>query len=781
MNHSIIPNQRDFVDFLLNLAPEGETLLVVRQKPQLKDREIQLHADGAVKCTWPAFLPTAKLQPDWAVYANTASFIIDRFTEGKPSAASANCEYVLCMVLDDVGDPDKAPNLPPLAPTWKMETSSGSFQWGYVFSVQPTKAKFSAAIRAIADAGYTDPGACNPVRNFRLPGSVNLKPNKNRFAAQLVEFDASLEYSLDDICAAFGVTPAQDTTTEYRPIRVADDGNDDIVDWLSTNSMVLSKPNPQGWMGITCPNNAEHTDGNPEGRYHPATRGFCCLHSHCIDFDSTIFLQWVHDQGGPKHEQGLRDTLLAQLHSNTLAKLTPNAIYPDTAAHIVAEIERKEAGRVEKADWYTRFAYIQNDDSYFDLESRSEVSRGTFNALFRHISCVSNHNGRKIEASTCFDENRQKYGAPAISSVTYAAGEAILCTRDGEVYGNRWRDARPVIPAGTRATEISLWLDHCARLVPEPSELNHIFDMMACKLQYPNVKINHALLHGGTQGCGKDTMYAPFIWSVCGEFGRNKGLLDGDSLSGQWGYQLESEILILNELREPDARDRRAMANRLKPIIAAPPDMLPINRKGLHPYMMLNRLMVLAFSNDPVPIVLDSSDRRWFAVWSNAPRLTPERATELWQWYKTGGFESIALWLLARDVSAFNPAATPLMTEYKHTMISNGLSSTEEYLVDIITREAGEFSKGIIGAPFHALRDKLLAGAPIGVKIPQGALLHALTEAGWHNLGRVSSRRHPSKKQVFISPNMRSKNYSYSDLRDMIEVDYSPSKVVAIR
>jgi len=79
------------------------------------------------------------------------------------------------LVLDDVGDPIKAPNLPPIEPTWKIETSKGSFQWGYAFSEQPTKGEYAAAIRAMADAGYTDPGACNPVRNFRLPGSVNLR------------------------------------------------------------------------------------------------------------------------------------------------------------------------------------------------------------------------------------------------------------------------------------------------------------------------------------------------------------------------------------------------------------------------------------------------------------------------------------------------------------------------------------------------------------------------------------------------------------------------------
>ena len=73
-----------------------------------------------------------------------------------------------------------------------------------------------------------------------------------------------------------------------------------------------------------------------------------------------------------------------------------------------------------------------------------EISRSTFNALFRHISCQSIHNGRRIEASVCFDENRQAMGARTLVSVTYSAGQDVLVTKDGLVYGNRWRDARLV-------------------------------------------------------------------------------------------------------------------------------------------------------------------------------------------------------------------------------------------------------------------------------------------------------------------------------------------------
>jgi hypothetical protein len=188
----------NFLDFLISLAPEGETALIVRQKPIGK--ELQFHADGAIKCTWPAMLPTTKIKPDWAIYGNTASFIIDRFKDGHVSASAANCEYVLVMVLDDVGT--KAA-IPPLEPTWKIETSEGSYQWGYAFSEQPTKADFSAAIKAIADAGFTDAGAINAVRNFRLPGSINLKPGRENFVAKLVEFHPSRDFTLDQICTVF--------------------------------------------------------------------------------------------------------------------------------------------------------------------------------------------------------------------------------------------------------------------------------------------------------------------------------------------------------------------------------------------------------------------------------------------------------------------------------------------------------------------------------------------------------------------------------------------------
>lgn len=776
-----------FIEFITGLADaEGETALLLRQTPALVDGQIVYHGDGVPKATFPAFLPhKAKFKDGEAWYVNTGSFIVDRFKDGKPSAKGENAEYVLFMMLDDIGTKSK---VPPIDPTWIMETSEGSFQWGFAFSEQPTKAAFTAAIKAIAEAGYTDPGATNAVRNCRIPGSVNLKQGRNNFEARLVEFHPAREYTLEDICEALGVTPAEADTAQFRHVNLRDTGGDNVLKWLSDNNRVLSKVNNEGWCGVVCPNHAEHTDGNIEGRYKPLDRSFCCYHGHCQHIDSRTFLDWVAENDGPRVSPGLRDELIAERMKIMADRIQPTETFPDEAAAIVKEVERKEAGRLEKSEWFARFAYIQSDDSYFDMVTRRETPRHVFNALFRHIECKSMHGKRaRVQASVYFDERRQEYGAKALVGVTYAPGEDVLVARDGLMYGNTWINYRPDVSGSDvmADSDIKPWLDHCRLLVPEANELDHVLNVMAFKVQHPNIKINHAVLHGGDEGCGKDSMWSPFLWAIGGEHQHNRSIIENKGLESQWGYGLQAEVVILNELKEPEAKERRALANKLKPIIAAPPETLTINRKGLHPYEMINRLQVIAFTNDPVPISIPSQDRRWCCIWSDAPRMDPDAAEVLWKWYKRGGFEKIAAWLWQRDVSAFNPAAAPPVTDWKLNMVEQGMSLTESHLVEMITRRKGPFSKGLIGSPFHGVCDAvaLTLNMPSS-KVPQAALLHALKEAKWVNVGRLHCREYPTKKQVFAEPGI-AKAYNKTELRRMIEDEDGLAslgeKVVGIR
>jgi hypothetical protein len=254
-------------------------------------------------------------------------------------------------------------------------------------------------------------------------------------------------------------------------------------------------------------------------------------------------------------------------------------------------------------------------------------------------------------------------------------------------------------------------------------------------------------------------------------------LVDADQLNNQWGYHMEAEVLILNELKDTDGAARRALANKLKPLLAAPPEYLSVNRKGLKPYDALNRLLPIAFSNEAVPLVIDSTDRRWFALKSAAPIMDPAEATALWAWYAAGGFDAVAELLWSRDVSKFNPGAAPMKTQFWYSLVSDGRSPAEELLIDMIESQTGEFARGVIAGPFSALCMRIQTATPGGQRIPKAALLHALAEAGWLDVGQISSREYPTRKQVYCAPTLE--HYTKSDLRRMVEDKGEPASPLA--
>jgi hypothetical protein len=277
--------------------------------------------------------------------------------------------------------------------------------------------------------------------------------------------------------------------------------------------------------------------------------------------------------------------------------------------------------------WFDEYIYVLSDDAYFSTLTRDMLSRKAFNALYRGTLCISGLSGKKVDASVSYDELRVSANSLPAYGQTYAAGDSVLVLHKdtGKTYANKWQDGRPRIAPTARA-DITPWLAHVEKLIPDEWARTHVLDCMAFKLQNPRGKINHAILHGGAEGCGKDSLWYPFQWAVCGPTFRNRALINYDNLSSQWGYAWESEVLVLNELHEPTSAGRREAANRLKPVIAAPPDTITVNRKMAHPYDVPNRMFVLAFTNEYVPISLSPTDRRWMCVWSDSPKMSEKDA-----------------------------------------------------------------------------------------------------------------------------------------------------------
>jgi hypothetical protein len=189
--------------------------------------------------------------------------------------------------------------------------------------------------------------------------------------------------------------------------------------------------------------------------------------------------------------------------------------------------------------------------------------------------------------------------------------------------------------------------------------------------------------------------------------------------------------------------------------------------------MMCNRLLVLAFTNDYIPISLPTADRRWMCVWTHAPKMTPDDGAKMWAWFNAGGFSAIGAWLHARNVTHFKAGAPPPMTEYKLSLVEHGMSASESHIVEMLRLRVGEFQSGVIGSPFQSLCDRLATG--LNSKVPPSALMHALVEAGWVDCGRLSSADYTTKKHVFKAPNVEA---SKSELRRMCEPTLGKLRVV---
>jgi hypothetical protein len=143
-------------------------------------------------------------------------------------------------------------------------------------------------------------------------------------------------------------------------------------------------------------------------------------------------------------------------------------------------------------------------------------------------------------------------------------------------------------------------------------------------------------------------------------------------------------------------------------------------------------------------------------------------ARQLWGWYQGGGFDAVAAWLDQRDVRAFNPGATPPLTDAKISMIDLGMSGGELYLADMVRERRGLFARGVIGSPWSDVIAELS-------KVCQGPtremVFVALRESGWKDFGRVQSREFSTPKHAWVAPEYAKR--PKSEIRNMLEAPYT--------
>jgi hypothetical protein len=251
--------------------------------------------------------------------------------------------------------------------------------------------------------------------------------------------------------------------------------------------------------------------------------------------------------------------------------------------------------------------------------------------------------------------------------------------RPGSDCFNQYRP--PTIEHGD-PTMAGPWIDHIKKIYPD--DVTHIIYWFAYRVQRPEIKINHALVLGGPQGIGKDTLLEPVKHSV-GPW--NFEEVSPQAMLQRFNGYVKSVILRVSEARDLGETNRYAFYDHMKVYTAAPPDVLRVDEKHLRAHPVLNCTGVIFTTNHKADgIYLLADDRRHYVAWSD---LTQEDFTEdywqrLWGWYESGGYSHVAAYLAGLDLSAFNPKAPPPKTAAFWEIVNANHAPENAELADII-------------------------------------------------------------------------------------------------
>jgi hypothetical protein len=338
-----------------------------------------------------------------------------------------------------------------------------------------------------------------------------------------------------------------------------------------------------------------------------------------------------------------------------------------------------------------RYVWVQQLERYVDLQTGAMLSGRAFNAANTSVAPFGRTGVQSAEA-----EFQNARGARKAKIATYRPGMPALID-DENAFGTRvsavnlWHPS-PIVPLdGVTEAAVRPWLDLVDALFGEPGAeaREHFLDWWAYAIQKPGRKINHALVLLGEQGVGKDTVLAPLFDAV--GMPHNVAVIKTEQLSGQFNAFLLAQVINVQEMAN---FTKREIYNKLKDWIAAPPAYIEVNRKNQQPFSIPNIQLWVFSTNYDDAITLDEGDRRF---WVHRALLDEPRPRDYYQaiygWYeREQGAAKIAGWLRTRDLSKFNPAAPPPMTEAKRDMVEQSLPIATRWLAEQFD-EGGEYQR----------------------------------------------------------------------------------------
>ena len=739
-----------------------------------------------------------RLQPNHNQYFTISAFYCDDQSQAR--RRKALFRYTPCIVLDDVKEKLSMTEVAKLPqPSWILESSAGSEQWGYILNTLcEDRGRVENLLDGLVANGLApdgkDPGMKGVTRYLRLPEGINNKVSKlvngQPFKCRMLVWEPTRRVTMEQLAAPFAV----DLDAVRRESRV--DGAAAVSDHPLINIpdiIHIKEVRSDGRFDIKCPWVDEHTGADDSGAAvftnEDGTIGYKCHHGNCQSKTGKDLLRFIDAQqpgwsvstlknwqimrsfdvaapapavsflfatGDPNPlnaaAEDRRFATVEEVSFMTPVVPTPPApVAPAVSAPTADAIQllcdmlrrqipstpeaRTAAGNMLKhvddmpkmdqkhwheqvcdimrwskadfrdiikdlragwyvdnsnaADFYDNVVYVKELNQFYDLKSRIFFSTEAFQNSFAHEDAEA----RKV----ALQDGRVR----KVDKLDYAPKQPQVFVEGHTMYGNMWSDADQ--PQGTHG-DVTRWHDHFDAL-GWGEHRKHVEQWMAYTLRHPDRKINHMLLLGSGEGCGKDFLLYPLIEGM----GENAEVISGEELVSDFNeYLLSTKYLHINETELGDRREAMAVSNKLKPIASAPPNRLGVNQKGIRRIKVRNIVNGTMTTNSQLPLRLNGPSRRFFALWSDMnPRGEDGQMRadwlayweDRWNWMRGGGWLNVLHYLHHEvDLTGFNPGEAPPVTEFLKDIQESSKTPQQQTIEAFISNRIGMFKCDLLSA-----------------------------------------------------------------------------------
>lgn len=632
-------------------------------------------------------------------------------------------KQIYAVVLDDIGTKAEPP---PVEPSWKIETSEGNCQWGYLLEPTDDFGTFEALVAWCAEKGWADGGAGGAYRIMRLPGSTNMKEGRDFWKSRIAAEDWHPDrcWTLPKLIDAFGASVSPRSFPQPLPTNARRDRIDPVAEWLDANGRVISK-DEDGRMVVRCPNAAQHSTGDERAYFWPLgvqmggdgysayDRQFKCHHGHCKDLTTAVFLDQIGQAGAPVDKEHQGDPLLTWMQIEGRAtesgsgwwKLacpvpvdgTPcggDGLYKpehdyrrgykcrSCGAKTVELLEAAVAAGAPKvlpyefiAEMNAKYAVVrEGGDPLVYWTDENGLQRASFPA---HKRAYDNQTAFRWKGNKLEPQKKATAWLNSPKRRQYLKGTTLISRGDvPDGYFNLWNG----FGVDPKPGDWSLMDQHIREIVcgGDPELYEYVLNWSARLVQQPEAVGRVALVMRGAEGVGKG-VFATALREMLGSHALH--LTQPKHLAGNFNAMLQGQCLVFAD--EAFFAGDPQMNGPLKGLITE--ERLMIEKKGVDAFEARNMLSVIMATNNDWAVPAGETARR-FCVMDVLDTKRGDTAYfgSLIAQMKDGGAAAMLHDLLRRDISGFDVAVFP-KTDALRDQQNRSMEGVDRWIYDFLS------------------------------------------------------------------------------------------------